>query len=65
MISMVGIVTGLAYVNVFYMVLENPQVMRAEKELSMNLIGFSFNNGIFCGGVFVLIMDNTFFKSEG
>lgn len=58
----VGLMGGCSYVNVMYLILEDPFVTNNEKELSMNLCTVFNDTGVLISACFVLLMSNTFMK---
>lgn len=60
----VGLMGGCSYVNVMYLILEDPAVFKAEKELSMNICTVFNDFGILVAASYVLMMSNTFLKNE-
>jgi len=61
----VGLLGGGSYVNIFYLVLNDPNITSLDRELCVNITAIFVNVGITLSSVFILIMDHTFIKSNG
>lgn len=59
----VGLMGGCSYVNVMYLILEDPAITKNEKELAVNLCTVTNDTGILISAIYVLLMDNTFLKN--
>lgn len=59
----VGLLGGCSYVNVMYLILEDPFISRNEKELSVNMCTVTNDIGVLISAIYVLLMDNTFLKN--
>jgi len=59
----VGLLGGGSYVNIFYLVLNDPKIAPIDRELCVNITAIFVNVGITLSSVFILIMDNTFLPS--
>ena len=59
----VGLMGGCSYVNVMYLILEDPFITKNEKELAVNLCTVTNDTGILISAIYVLLMDNTFMKN--
>lgn len=60
----VGLLGGGSYVNVFYLVLNDPKITAADRELCVNITAIFINVGITLSSAFILLMDNTFLKKD-
>lgn len=58
----VGLLGGCSYVNVIYLILEDPLITKNEKELSVNFCTVTNDLGILTSAIYVLFMDNTFLQ---
>lgn len=60
----VGLLGGGSYVNIFYLVLNDPQIQTSDRELAVNITAIFINVGITLSSAFILLMDNTFLKHD-
>jgi len=60
----VGLLGGGSYVNIFYLVLNDPKIDSLDRELCVNITAIFINVGITLSSVFILVMDNTFLKHQ-
>jgi len=60
----VGLLGGGSYVNIFYLVLNDPQITSLDRELCINITAIFINVGITLASMFILVMDNTFLKHQ-
>jgi len=60
----VGLLGGGSYVNIFYLVLNDPRITSFDRELCINITAIFINVGITLSSAFILIMDNTFLKHQ-
>eukprot|EP01090_Pellita_catalonica_P011180 TRINITY_DN22712_c0_g1_i1.p1 TRINITY_DN22712_c0_g1~~TRINITY_DN22712_c0_g1_i1.p1 ORF type:complete len:275 (-),score=32.52 TRINITY_DN22712_c0_g1_i1:167-949(-) len=60
----VGLLGGAMYVNVFYLLLHDSKIPEADRELCVNLTALAITVGITIAALFILMMDNTFFKDK-
>lgn len=60
----VGLLGGASYVNTFYLLLRDPKIPVADRELSVNLAAFAITLGITLASVFIIFMDQTFLKDK-
>lgn len=58
----VGLLGGGSYVNIFYLVLNDPKILASDRELCINITAIFVNVGITLSSAFILVMDNTFLK---
>jgi len=58
----VGLLGGGSYVNIFYLVLNDPKIKPSDRELCVNITAIFVNVGITLSSAFILVMDNTFLK---
>jgi battenin len=56
----VGLLGGGSYVNIFYLVLNDPKISTFDRELCVNITAIFVNVGITLSAAFILMMDNTF-----
>lgn len=60
----VGLLGGGSYVNIFYLVLNDPLIDKSDRELCVNITAIFVNVGITLSSMFILVMDNTFLKHQ-
>jgi len=60
----VGLLGGASYVNIFYLVLNDPLIDPLDRELCVNITAIFINVGITLSSAFILVMDNTFLKHQ-
>jgi hypothetical protein len=60
----VGLLGGGSYVNIFYLVLNDPKILASDRELCVNITAIFVNVGITLSSAFILLMDNTFLKRD-
>eukprot|EP00026_Physarum_polycephalum_P009750 Phypoly_transcript_09884.p1 GENE.Phypoly_transcript_09884~~Phypoly_transcript_09884.p1 ORF type:complete len:452 (+),score=46.46 Phypoly_transcript_09884:157-1356(+) len=60
----VGLLGGGSYVNIFYLVLNDPKILASDRELCVNITAIFVNVGITLSSAFILFMDNTFLKHD-
>lgn len=60
----VGLLGGGSYVNIFYLVLNDPLIAPIDRELCVNITAIFVNVGITLSSMFILLMDNTFLKHQ-
>ncbi|OHT00672.1 CLN3 protein [Tritrichomonas foetus] len=61
---LVGVNSGLSYVNLFNQVMNYPQANMKEREIMTNLTTISIAGFIVVSSAFTLLIQNTFFKSQ-
>eukprot|EP01111_Echinosteliopsis_oligospora_P010879 TRINITY_DN3463_c0_g1_i2.p1 TRINITY_DN3463_c0_g1~~TRINITY_DN3463_c0_g1_i2.p1 ORF type:complete len:423 (+),score=87.72 TRINITY_DN3463_c0_g1_i2:71-1339(+) len=59
-----GLLGGASYVNVFYLVLNDPKIPDKDRELCVNLTAIFTNVGITLSSVFIIIMNKTFLSDS-
>ncbi len=60
----VGLLGGGSYVNIFYLVLHDPNISPLNRELCVNITAIFINVGITLASAFILVMDNTFLEKN-
>lgn len=59
----VGLLGGAMYVNVFYLILHDPDIPEEDREMCINLTAIFITLGILVAAGFVLLADNTFLQN--
>jgi MFS family permease len=62
--AVLGVTAGLAYVNVFNQVMNDPNATVKEREIMSNLTSIGIAGNIMLASMFTLLMQNTFFKRQ-